>query len=185
MARSTAAIAAAEPGWFLFVTVALIGGGAVAVLRLEPRRQIMALGAMAVALTLLLPVARRDARLHCIIGIAPQPVRVVEGLLWSSPLIGLAAMRSLRDSAVIASVVVATAFLSVGASRNTKSRVAHRVVPGIPASLPEWTVGLRRSAPILVVALAAGIVGSGTPGYVMLVLPALGLTTVPIGTSSV
>jgi hypothetical protein len=175
--RSTAAIAAAEPGRVLLVVVALIGGGIAAVLRLEPRRQIMALGAMAVVLTLLLTVARRDVRLHRIIGISPGPVRVIEALLWSCPLIGLAAVLSLRDSAVIAITVAATASLSVGTTRRGRSRRPRRVIPGVSASLPEWTVGLRRSAPIIVVALVAGIVGSRSPGIVMVVLAALSLTT--------
>jgi hypothetical protein len=130
-----------------------------------------------VVLTLLLTVARRDAPLHRIIGISPGPVRVIEGLIWSCPLIGLAAMRSLRDSAVIVSVVAATAYLSVAVSRSSRSRGPRRVIPGVPASVPEWTVGLRRSAPIIVAALVAGIVGSGSPGIVIVALAALSLTT--------
>ena len=51
------------------------------------------------------------------------------------------------------------------------------MIPGVPTSLPEWTVGLRRFAPIIVVALVAGIVGSGSPGIVIVVLAALTLTT--------
>lgn len=175
--RRTAAIASAEPGWFFLVVVAVIGGGVAAALRLEPRRQTIALGAVAVALTLLLTVARRDARLLRIIGIAPMPVRVIEALLWSCPLIGLTAMRSLRDGAVIACVVTVIGFLEAGVSRISRSRGARRAVPGVPASLPEWTVGLRRSAPLLAVALVAGIVGSGSPGIVIVVLAALSLTT--------
>lgn len=175
--RSIAAIAATEPGWFLLVVVALFGGGIAAVLRLEPRRQTMALGATAVVLTLLLTLARRDAPLNRIIGISPGLVRVVEGLLWSAPLVGLAAMRSLRDSAVTVSVVAATAYLSVGVSWSSRSRGTRRVIPGVPASLPEWTVGLRRYSPIIVVAFVAGIVGSGSPGIVIVVLAALSLTT--------
>jgi hypothetical protein len=147
------------------------------VLRLEPRRQSMALGAMAVVLTLLLTLGRRDAPLHRIIGISPGRVRVIEGLLWSSPLIGLAAMFSLRDSAVIASVVAATAYLSVGVNQSSRSRRPRRVIPGVPASLPEWTVGLRRSAAIIVVALVAGLVGSRSPGIVIVVMAVLSLTT--------
>ncbi|MES2523240.1 MAG: hypothetical protein V4617_11110 [Gemmatimonadota bacterium] len=177
MRRSIAAIAAAEPGWFLLVVVACIGGGIAALLGLEVRRQTMALGAMAVTLTLLLTVARRDAALQRIIGISPAPVRVIEGLLWSCPLIGLAALRSPRDSAVIAIAVAATAYLSVGVTGSSRPRKPRQVIPGVPAPLPEWTVGLRRSAPAIVIALVAGIVGSGSPGIVIAVMAVLGLTT--------
>jgi hypothetical protein len=175
--RSTAAIAATEPGWFLLVVLALVGGGIAAALNLEPRRQVMALGATAVVLTLLLTVARRDASLCRIIGISPGPVRVIEGLLWSFPLILVAALISLPESAAIASVVALTAYLSVGVSRSSRSQGPRRVISGVPASLPEWTVGLRRFAPIIVVAFVIGIVGSGSPGIVILVLIALTLTT--------
>ena len=156
--RITAAVAVAEPGWFLLVIVALIGGGAAAVLHLEPRRLTLALGAMAVVLTLLLSVARRDTRLHRIIGISPRLVRVVEVLLWSCPMIGVAALYSLRDSAVITSSVAAAAFFSVEAGGSSTARGAPRTIPVIPTTLPEWTVGLRRSAPLIVVALLGGIV---------------------------
>lgn len=177
ISRSTTAIAAAEPGWFLFVAIALVGGGAAAIVQLEPRRQTMVLGGMAVTLTLLLSVARQDARLHRIIGIAPAPVRVTEALLWSCPLIALAAMRSLGGSAVIAMVVAATALLSAHLGWSSRSRGARRVVRFVPTSLPEWTVGLRPSAPFIAVALVAGIVGSRSPALVLLVMTALCLTT--------
>ncbi len=175
--RSIGAVASAEPGWFLLVVVALIGSGIAAALRLDPRRQVAVLGALSVVLTLLLTMARRDVSLLRIIGVSPGPVRVFEALLWSSPLVGLAAVSSPRGSALIASVVAVTAYLSVGLHRISRSRGARRVIPGVPASLPEWTVGLRRSAPIIVLALVAGIVGSHSPGIVMVVLAALSLTT--------
>lgn len=175
--RRVAAIAAAEPGWSLLVLVALVGGGIAAVLRLDPRRQAMALGAVAVVLVLLHSATRRDARLHRIIGIPPGPVRVIEGLLLSCPLVGLAAMRSPRDGALIASVVAVTACLPFGAGGMSRSRGRRRLIPGVPASLPEWTLGLRRFAPILVVAVVAGIVGSRSPGVVVVVMAALTLTT--------
>lgn len=175
--RVTAAIAEAEPGWFLLVIVALVGGGTAAVLQLEPRRQTLALGAMALALTLLLTVARRDTRLHHIIGISPRLVRVVEGLFWSCPLIGLAAFRSLRDATVIASGVAAAAFLSVEAGGSSTSRGARRVIPALLPSHPEWTVGLRQSGPLVVIALVGGIVGSGWPAVVVFAVVAVSLTT--------
>ncbi|MBL0937649.1 MAG: hypothetical protein IBJ03_02080 [Gemmatimonadaceae bacterium] len=159
------------------MTVASIGGGIVAALQLEPGRQTMALGAMAMTLTLLLTLARRDALLLRILGISPALARVIEGLLWSFPLIGLAAMLSLRNGAVIASVVAATAYLSVGLSRSSRSRSPWLVIPGIPTSLPEWMVGLRRSVPLIAVALLVGLVGSGSPGIVIAVLAVLTLTT--------
>lgn len=177
LSRITAAIAVAEPGSFLLVIVALIGGGALAVFHFEPHRRTLALGAMAVLLTLLLSLARRDARLHRIIGVSPRLVRVVEGLLWSSPLIGVVAFHSLRDGALITSSVAAAAMLTVDTGGSGRSRGAPRIIPGIPTTLPEWTVGLRRSAPIILVALAGGIVGSGSPAIVVLALVALGLTT--------
>lgn len=175
--RSIAAVASADPGWFLLVVVALIGSGIAAALRLEPRRQLMALGAVAVALTLLLTVARRDVSLLRIIGVSPGPVRVFEALLWSSSLIGIAAVLSPRDSAAIAGAVAATAYLSVGVHGISRPRGAQRVLPGVPAALPEWRVGLRRSTPVIVLALVAGLVGSRSPGVVIVVLAALSLTT--------
>lgn len=176
-ARSTAAIAAAEPGWFLLVTCALIGGSVVAAQRLEPQRQLIALGVVAVVLTLALSTARRDATLHRVLGVAPGMVRVVEALLWSSPLIGLAALLSVRGSAVMASAVVATAALSVGVRARSRSRAPRRVLLRLAASLPEWTVGLRQSAPVLVVALLAGLAGSGAPGIVILAMAVVSLVT--------
>jgi len=175
--RGIIAIAAAEPGWFLVVGVTLVGGVGAAVLRLDPRRQTLALGAVALLLTLLLTVGRRDARLHRIIGISPWLARVAEALLWSSPMIGVAMLLSLRDGAVVASVVAMTAALSVDTDQSRMSRGARRTIPGIPVSLPEWTVGLRRSAPILVMSLLGGIIGSGLPGVVVLTVATIGLTT--------
>ncbi|HYW31603.1 MAG TPA: hypothetical protein VE869_08860 [Gemmatimonas sp.] len=177
MCRITVAVAVAEPRWFLLVIAALIGGGAAAVVHLEPRRLTFALGAMAVVVALLTSVLRRDARLHRIIGISPRLVRVVESLLWSWPFIGVAAISSLRDGAVITGSVAAVGFLSVETSANRAARRTRRALPMVPTTLPEWTVGLRRSAPIIVAAVLGGIAGSGSPGIVVLTLLTLSLTT--------
>lgn len=175
--RVTAAIASAEPVWFALVGVVLFGGGAVAVRQLEPRQLTLVLSELAVVLTLLLSVTRRDARLLRIIGVSPWLARVVEGLLWSCPLIGLAALYSLRDSAVMVGSVAAVALITVDVRGIGTTRGVPRPIPMIPMSLPEWTVGLRQSAPLMVLALLTGIVGSGSPGVVVLAVMVLGLTT--------
>jgi hypothetical protein len=128
-------------------------------------------------LTLLLTSTERDARLHRIILVAPGLVHVVEGLLWSCPLIVLAASHSLRDGATIASGVAVAALLSGGAGRSGAPRSVRRATLTIPNLLPEWTVGVRRTAPVVVVALLGGLIGSGSPGVVVLALVTIGLTT--------
>lgn len=175
--RVIVAIAAEEPSWFFLVVGSLIGGGAWMVLHLDPRRLTPVLGAIAVMIAVLSSLVQRDARLHRILGVSPRLVRVVEGLLLSFPFIAVAAFYSLRDAAVIASSVAAVGFVAGEAKWRSTARRAPRRIPMIPTTLPEWTVGLRRSAPIIGVAMLGGMVGSGSPGAVVLALMSLTLAT--------
>jgi hypothetical protein len=146
-------------------------------LQLETRRLTVALGVVALVIALLSSVARRDARLQRIVGVSPRLVRVVESLLWSFPFIGVAAFYSRRHGALITSGVAAAAFLSGEAVWSSTARSAPRTIPMIPATLPEWTVGLRRFAPIIVISLLVGIVGSGSAGMIVLALMSLTFAT--------
>ena len=174
--RSVVAIVRAEPVWAGSIGAGLLVGGAL-LLRDPGAHRGAPVVALAAGLAQLLSQGRSDARLIRLLGVAPRLVRVVEALLWTSPILAAAALVAPRTALAASVAVAVTASLGLGARREVSRRTVRWTLPSIPRIVPEWTAGVRRTVVPLGALIGVGIIGSGSPGVVVAATVAVALVT--------